>query len=92
MSTAKVIVGVLAGVAVGAAIGILFSPDKGTNTRKKITRKSENMMHDIEDGLSDIYDTISKKYGQATEEVERAMKSGKAKLNKAAEKLEHETK
>jgi gas vesicle protein len=92
MSTAKVIVGVLAGVAVGAAIGILFSPDKGINTRKKITRKSEDMMHDIEDGLSEMYDTISRKYGQATEEVERVMKSGKAKLNKAAEKLETETK
>lgn len=88
MSTAKVIVGVLAGVAVGAAIGILFSPDKGVNTRRKITRKSEDMMHDIEEGLSDIYDTISKKYGQATDEVEKAVKSGKAKLEKAAQKME----
>lgn len=88
MSTAKVIVGVLAGVAVGAAIGILFSPDKGANTRKKITRKSEDMMHDIEEGLSDIYDTISKKYGQASDEVEKAVKSGKAKLEKAAQKME----
>lgn len=88
MSTAKVIVGVLAGVAVGAAIGILFSPDKGANTRKKITRKGEDMMHDIEEGLSDIYDTISKKYGQASDEVEKAVKSGKAKLEKAAQKME----
>jgi gas vesicle protein len=88
MSTAKIIVGVLAGVAVGAAIGILFSPDKGVNTRRKITRKSEDMMHDIEEGLSDIYDTISKKYGQASEEVEKAVKGGKAKLEKAAQKLE----
>ena len=88
MSTAKVIVGVLTGVAVGAAIGILFSPDKGVNTRRKITRKSEDMMHDIEEGLSDIYDTISKKYGQASEEVEKAVKSGKAKLEKAVHKSE----
>jgi gas vesicle protein len=88
MSTAKVIVGVLAGVAVGAAIGILFSPDKGINTRKKITRKGEDIMHDIEEGLSDIYDTISKKYGQASEEMEKAVKSGKAKLEKAAQKME----
>jgi gas vesicle protein len=88
MTTAKIIVGVLAGVAVGAAIGILFSPDKGTNTRKKITQKGEDMMHDIEEGLSDIYDTISKKYGQATEQVEKAVMSGKAKLEKAVHKSE----
>lgn len=87
MSTAKVIVGVLAGVAVGAAIGILFSPDKGANTRKKITRKGEDVMHDIEEGLSDIYDTISKKYGRASEEVEKAVKSGKEKFERATQKI-----
>ena len=88
MNTAKVIVGVLAGVAVGAAIGILFSPDKGVNTRKKISKKSDDLMHDIEDGLSEIYDTVAKKYGHASEEVEKLVKNGKSKLVKAVQKID----
>ena len=36
MSTGKLVVGVLAGVAVGALVGMLFAPDKGSETRKKI--------------------------------------------------------
>lgn len=34
MENGKVLLGVLAGVAVGATLGILFAPDSGTNTRK----------------------------------------------------------
>ena len=38
MSTGKIVVGVLAGVAVGALLGVLFAPDKGSETRKKISK------------------------------------------------------
>lgn len=32
----NVLIGILAGTAIGATLGILFAPDKGTKTRKKI--------------------------------------------------------
>ena len=35
MSKGKLLLGVLAGVAAGALLGILMAPDKGSETRKK---------------------------------------------------------
>ena len=42
MSSGKVVLGLLAGVAVGALAGILFAPAKGSKTRKRIMNKGEN--------------------------------------------------
>ena len=36
MESSKVVLGVIGGVAVGALLGVLFAPDKGSKTRKKI--------------------------------------------------------
>ena len=36
MKSGKVLLGVLAGAAAGALLGILFAPEKGTKTRKMI--------------------------------------------------------
>jgi gas vesicle protein len=39
MDSGKVVLGVLAGIATGAILGILFVPAKGTEKRKKICKK-----------------------------------------------------
>jgi gas vesicle protein len=57
MSSGKVLLGVLVGVAAGALLGILFAPDKGQNTRKNITRKGE----DFADGLKEKFDAFQSK-------------------------------
>lgn len=36
MNNGKILLGVLAGVMTGATLGILFAPDSGANTRKKL--------------------------------------------------------
>lgn len=47
--------GVLAGMAAGAAIGILFAPDKGQRTRRNISRKGQDLMDDLEDLVDDRF-------------------------------------
>jgi len=46
MSTEKVVLGVLAGAATGALLGVLFAPAKGTVTRRAIVRKGERQVDD----------------------------------------------
>jgi gas vesicle protein len=69
MSSGKVFLGVLAGVAVGVAIGVLFAPDMGWNTRKRISKKTEDLTEDLQDKFEEFLNSISVKEDDAEEEA-----------------------
>jgi len=58
MSTKKVVVGVLAGLAAGAALGILFAPEKGSRTRRTILRKGEDLYDTLNDKIDERFDDL----------------------------------
>lgn len=62
MRTEKTVIGILAGVAVGALIGVLFAPDKGTNTRQKIAKKSTSAKDELKGKLDTLTNSLSEKY------------------------------
>lgn len=62
MKTGKFIAGILSGAAIGAIAGILFAPKRGTETRKKITDKSNEYMYDAKSKYNDLTDNLSHKY------------------------------
>ena len=61
MNTGKVLLGVLAGVAIGALAGVLFAPDKGSVTRKKILKKGDDYADAFREKFDEYMDTISEK-------------------------------
>jgi len=61
MSTQKIITGVLLGAAAGAILGILFAPDKGSATRRRISGITSDIKDDMADTWDDLTDTISEK-------------------------------
>lgn len=67
------IVAVLAGAAVGAALGILFAPDEGSKTRKKIRDGVGSKADEIKDKLSDLTEAVKSKFGGAKQDLESTL-------------------
>lgn len=58
MNTGKAFLGVLVGITAGAALGILFAPEKGSNTRKKILRKGEDLADTLDEKINERFDEL----------------------------------
>jgi gas vesicle protein len=55
----KVLVGLLAGLAAGAALGLLFAPEKGTETRDKLSQSLKDLGDSIKDRAADEINNLS---------------------------------
>ena len=73
----KVLLGLFAGAALGAIAGILFAPDKGSETRKKISKNTSDMGDQLKHTFNDFVDTVKDKYRTAKNEVEDVAEKGK---------------
>jgi gas vesicle protein len=58
-TTGKILAGFAAGAAVGAILGILFAPDKGAETRRKINEQGKKMGDDIKNKCNDVKDLFN---------------------------------
>mgnify|MGYP003560398235 CR=1 FL=1 len=102
MSSGKVILGAIAGLATGAILGILFAPEKGTDTRKKIARKGKESIDDMKSKYEDVIASLSSKLESVKKDASHLFEEGKdlahdakreaSKLSEAGKSLAHEAK
>ena len=82
MSSGKVLLGVLAGLAAGALLGILFAPEKGSVTRKKMSKKAEDYADGLKEKFNEFLDNISEKFEEEKEEASDLTEQSKVKSEK----------
>lgn len=81
MNTGKVALGVLAGLATGAILGILFAPDKGSVTRKKIADKGKDSLDGLKTRYNSVIDNLSTR-------LEAVKQNGQSHIDEAYEYAE----
>ncbi|HTA82489.1 MAG TPA: YtxH domain-containing protein [Bacteroidia bacterium] len=69
-STGKVIGALFIGALAGAALGVLFAPDKGSRTRRKLATGARDLADDLTEKIKEEADTLRSK----AEELEDAAK------------------
>jgi gas vesicle protein len=64
-STSKILLGFIAGAAIGGALGILLAPDKGSETRRRISEKGS----EIGDSIADFGESVKEKFNDVVDGV-----------------------
>jgi len=83
MNASKILLSFIAGAAVGGALGILFAPDKGTETRRKIAEKSNDMADSVKDKFNEFVDGVKDKFNATKNEAEDVAERGYNSYKKA---------
>ena len=69
-NTGKIVVAAAAGIVVGAILGILFAPEKGSETRKKMTDEGKKFYDDVKDKFR----KGKEKFSDLKEDIEQKIK------------------
>lgn len=69
MSKGNVLLGVLAGAAIGALVGVLYAPEKGSETRRKIAKKKDELIDGITNKFNNIIETVTESFDEVKEEA-----------------------
>jgi len=78
---AGVLIAIGAGVAIGAALGVLYAPDEGAETRKRIVKRSKKLMGAIDDTMDEGRESL--------EEIRVELQKQLQKVNRKIEEVKN---
>ena len=81
-NTGKIITALLAGAAAGAVLGILFAPEKGSETRKKVSDEGKRLAQ----SLKEKFNLAREKYEEGKSNLQQSMEEMEARSDRMREK------
>ncbi len=75
-NTGKIVGAMLIGAVIGGALGILFAPNKGSETRRKLSAKGEDLTDAMKDKFNEFLEEIKVEVEAAKDKATEYMKNG----------------
>lgn len=76
-NTSKVLLGFIAGAAIGGALGILLAPDKGSETRRRMMEKGS----DLGDSIAGFGESVKEKFNDVVEGMKGSFNRSKNSMS-----------
>jgi len=74
-NSSNTVVGLLAGTVIGATLGILFAPDKGINTRQKISEEALAAKDKLAERAAELKEQVASTYTDQKGNLETQLES-----------------
>ncbi len=88
-NTSKTIFSFLIGVATGVLVGVLYAPDKGVNTREKLSFLLEKYRKQLVDLIEQLVNSKNVPSSQAKTEGEKVIKDAREKAEQLLQDVDN---
>ena len=85
--TGSVLLALLVGAAIGAGAGILYAPDEGTKTRKKLKEKAQDASDEVANRLNKAQEELTKSAQEQKDEFDKKLEETISKMSYKADDI-----